>query len=64
MILDYYMPRLNGHKAAKLLRDVAPGVRIVAFSAVLEEKPRWADAHLNKDRLASTATVLKELVTA
>ncbi len=62
VILDYYMPKLNGHKAAKLLREVSPRSWIVAFSAVLEEKPRWADAYLNKDRITSAATVLKELL--
>ena len=61
VILDYYMPRMNGHKSAKLIREIAPDSCIVAFSAVLEEKPRWADAYLNKDLLTQIPIVLKEL---
>ncbi len=61
VILDYHMPRLDGHKAAKILREVAPGTKIVAFSAVLESKPRWADAYLNKDRMSSAASLLSDM---
>ena len=62
VILDYYMPRLNGHKTAKLVRDVAPGSKVVAFSSVLNQKPRWADAFLSKESLSSAPVVLKELL--
>ena len=62
VILDYYMPRLDGRKAAKLLREVDPDVRIVAFSAILADKPRWADAFLNKDRLSAMGPLLRALV--
>ena len=33
IVLDYHMPGLNGIEALPLLRDAAPGVRIVMFSA-------------------------------
>jgi len=62
VILDYYMPRMNGHKTSKLLREVAPGTKIVAFSSVLEQKPRWADAFLNKEGISAAPVVLKELL--
>lgn len=33
IVLDYHMPGLNGIEALPLLRDAAPGARIVMFSA-------------------------------
>ena len=62
VILDYLMPKLDGYKTAEILRGVAPGARIVAFSAVLDDKPNWADAYLNKDRIAEIAPLLASLV--
>lgn len=62
VILDYLMPKLDGYKTAEILRGVAPDARIVAFSAVLEDKPTWADAYLNKDRIAEIAPLLASLV--
>lgn len=62
VILDYLMPKLDGYKTAEILRGVAPDARIVAFSAVLESKPSWADAYLNKDRIAEIAPLLASLV--
>jgi len=62
VILDYLMPKLDGYKTAEILRGVAPEARIVAFSAVLDAKPNWADAYLNKDRIAEIAPLLASLV--
>src|SRR5918997_3832828 len=44
IVLDYSMPHVNGHDAAVEIRKSVPGSRIVAFSALLESKPVWADA--------------------
>ncbi|MGH2819392.1 MAG: response regulator transcription factor [Actinomycetota bacterium] len=64
VILDYRMPLLNGEATAGLLRASSPGSRIVAFSAVLESKPEWADAYLNKERISDIAPLVERLVDA
>ncbi len=64
VILDYRMPLLNGEATARLLRSSTPRSRIVAFSAVLEAKPYWADAYLNKDRISEIAPLVERLVAA
>jgi two-component system response regulator YesN len=43
IILDYWMPVMDGESTAKKLRELCPGARIIAFSGALEEKPEWAD---------------------
>jgi CheY-like chemotaxis protein len=62
IVLDYKMPGMMGDKTAEVLRSLVPEVRIVAFSAVLQEKPAWADAYLNKDRIGEIAPLLAKLV--
>lgn len=64
VILDYMMPHMNGETTAEVLRALVPGMRIVAFSGVLEEKPDWADAYLNKERIGDVAPLLVALMTA
>lgn len=43
VMLDYWMPELDGSRAACAIRLVHPNVRIVAFSGVLQGTPEWAD---------------------
>jgi CheY-like chemotaxis protein len=62
VILDYRMPRLDGEGAAEIFRAVIPGTTIVAFSAILEEQPPWADAYLNKERIAELMPLLKSFI--
>jgi two-component system, chemotaxis family, chemotaxis protein CheY len=62
VILDYLMPRMDGEATAGLLRSLVPEVRIVVFSAILEEKPEWADAYLNKERISEIAPMLTALI--
>ena len=62
VILDYLMPRMNGDDAAKLLRTMAPDAKIVAFSAVLDQKPDWSDSFLNKERVSEVAPLLERLI--
>ena len=62
VILDYLMPRMNGAKTAEVLRGIIPEAKIVAFSAILEAKPAWADAYLNKERIIEVAPLLSAYV--
>jgi DNA-binding NarL/FixJ family response regulator len=61
VILDYSMPRMNGEEAARVLRKVHNDICILAFSAIIEELPPWADAFLSKDRFGEVVQTLKEL---
>ncbi len=58
ILLDYWMPRMDGAKVAPLIREKQPGVRIVAFSGVLEERPSWADAYYTKGSLPDLGQIL------
>jgi CheY-like chemotaxis protein len=62
VVIDQMMPHLTGEKAAPVLRSICPGVKIVAFSAYLEEPPEWADAFLNKNRISEVLPLLGELL--
>jgi CheY-like chemotaxis protein len=62
IVVDYLMPRMNGAKTAEFVRAMAPETRIVAFSAHLEGRPQWADAFLNKARIAEIAPLLHSLI--
>ncbi|HEU4480272.1 MAG TPA: response regulator [Actinomycetota bacterium] len=62
VILDYMLPRLDGEGAAEILRAVIPETKIVAFSAILEEQPPWADAYLNKERISELMPLLHTFI--
>jgi CheY-like chemotaxis protein len=62
VILDYMLPRLDGEGAAEILRTITPESRIVAFSAILDEQPRWADAYLNKERISELMPLLRTFI--
>ncbi len=62
IVLDHAMPKLDGPRCAEVLRGMAPDARIVAFSAYLEDKPHWADAFLNKDRVTEIAPLVRSLM--
>ena len=63
VILDHLMPHLDGEGTASMLRIIAPGTRIVAFSAVLDTPPVWSDSFLNKARVSEVAPLLERLIT-
>lgn len=56
IVLDHLMPGMSGEKVAPVLRSLVPNARIVAFSGTLEDKPSWADAFLNKERISEIAS--------
>ena len=62
VILDYLLPRLDGEGAAEILRAITPESKIVAFSAILERQPPWADAFLNKERVGELMPLLRTLI--
>jgi YesN/AraC family two-component response regulator len=62
VILDYRLPRLNGEGAAEILRVVSPDSKIVAFSALLDGTPDWADAYLNKARIGELMPLLHTFI--
>lgn len=58
VILDYKMREMDGDEAATRIRAVDPGVKIIAFSGVLEERPSWADDFLSKVHIAQITPLL------
>ncbi|MGH2821053.1 MAG: response regulator transcription factor [Actinomycetota bacterium] len=62
VILDYRLPRLDGEGAAEIMRAVTPESKIVAFSALLDQQPPWADAFLNKDRITQLMPLLRSFI--
>ncbi len=58
VLLDYWMPRMDGARVAPLIRESHPNVKIVAFSGVLEERPPWADAYYTKGTLPDIGRLL------
>ena len=62
VILDFMLPRLDGEGAAEILRAVAPKSKIVAFSAILDSQPVWADTYLNKDRITELMPLLRTFI--
>ncbi|MGH2788954.1 MAG: response regulator transcription factor [Actinomycetota bacterium] len=62
VILDYMLPRLDGEGAAEILRTITPTSKIVAFSAILDRQPPWADAYLNKDRITELMPLLRTFI--
>jgi CheY-like chemotaxis protein len=63
VLLDYLMPGMNGEETARMMRTIAPEARIVAFSAILDEKPEWSDSYLNKERVSEVIPLLERLIT-
>ena len=62
VILDYMLPRLDGEGAAEILRTLTPDSKIVAFSAILDRQPKWADAYLNKERISELMPLMREFI--
>lgn len=49
VLLDYWMPHMDGSQTAAHIRARHPNACIVAFSTVLDRKPEWADEFFAKD---------------
>jgi|ERR1051326_1637564 CheY-like chemotaxis protein len=56
VILDYFMPGMNGHAVAIEMRQLRPQAPIIMLSGAVdipEQALKWVDAFIAKDRLAS-----------
>ncbi len=62
IVIDYLMPLMNGATLAQVVRGISPDTKIVAFSAVLESEPAWADAYLSKERINDVAPLITALI--
>jgi CheY-like chemotaxis protein len=58
IILDYWMPEMDGETTARSIRAVQPDARIISFSGVIEKKPDWADAHYVKGQLPDLERII------
>ncbi len=62
ILLDYMMPRMNGERVAEHIRTLAPRARILAFSALLDDCPDWADGFVHKTDVTGLVDTLKQQV--
>lgn len=58
IFLDYWMPAMDGEKAADSIRKLCPEAHIVSFSGVIESKPPWADQHYVKGEMPDVEAVI------
>jgi DNA-binding NarL/FixJ family response regulator len=64
VVLDFFMPRWDGSKAAEFIREHCPNCKIVAFSAVLTEMPKWADVFIVKTDIGHLIPTCEGLLAA
>lgn len=64
VVLDFFMPRWDGCRAAEFIREHCPHAKIIAFSAVLTEMPDWADTFLVKNEVQRLLPMAEELALA
>ena len=62
VIMDQRMPRMDGAGAAQAIRAAVKDVRIIAFTAFLDEKPDWADEFLRKEQINELTPMLGKLL--
>ena len=64
VVLDYFMPRWDGSKAAAFIRQSCPNSKIIAFSAVLQDAPDWADDFLCKNDVMELIPLAEDMAAA
>lgn len=60
-VIDHNMPRWDGERAALFIRERSPWTKIVAFSAVVDERPDWADEYLPKTEIDDLVPLVESL---
>lgn len=60
IVLDYWMPRMDGEAVAKCIRLLSPASVIIVFSAVLDSSPGWADLSFEKAQLGDLVETLAQ----
>lgn len=61
VVLDYFMPRWDGSKAAEFIKKNCPNCKIIAFSAVLQEQPDWGDTFLVKNDIQKLVPLVRDM---
>ncbi len=61
VVLDYFMPRWDGSKAAEFIKKNSPESKIIAFSAVLQERPDWGDTFLVKNDIQKLIPLVRDM---
>jgi CheY-like chemotaxis protein len=61
VVLDHRMPRWDGPRAAKFIREWCPRAYIVAFSEFLDEVPAWADTFIRKSDVDGVVPLAESL---
>lgn len=64
VVLDFYMPRWDGSRAAEFIHEHCPKAKIIAFSAVLTEPPEWGDEFLLKTEVLDLVSLADTLCAA
>ncbi len=64
VVLDFFMPRWDGSKAAEFIRQRCPRSKIIAFSAVLQDPPPWADDFLVKNDVMELIPLAEQMAPA
>lgn len=62
VVLDCFMPRWDGSKAAEFIRARCPDTKIVAFSAGVSERPAWADRWLLKTNVTELVPLVEDML--
>ncbi|MGH2806502.1 MAG: response regulator transcription factor [Actinomycetota bacterium] len=62
VIMDHLMPRRSGDKTAAVIRATVPQAHILAYSAVLDRKPEWADGFVSKGQIAELLPAARKLL--
>ena len=61
ILLDERMPGPVGAEAAENLRSAAPKARVIAFGALIQSRPDWADGFLCKVDLLELPELLRSM---
>ena len=61
VVLDFFMPRWDGSKAAEYIKKNCPDCNIVAFSAVLTDQPEWGDTFLVKNDIQDLVPLVRSM---